>query len=294
LPRVDRITYDEAKQDLLQYYAASGARDLTEAGFRLSHLDRVFGGRRLAAIGGAEMTAYAVARQQAGAANGTINRELATLSRLLRLAYEQNKLVRLPVVRRLKEAAPRQGFFEQEHFRTVRRALPEDLQVAVTLFYAFGWRLNEVMALERRQLDLDAGTIRLDPGTTKNDEGRVIALPPDLRRLLAEQVARVEALQRRLGCIVPLLFPKLTGRRAGTPRGDWRKRWATACRKAGVPGRLRHDFRRTAVRNMVNAGVPERVAMTVTGHKTRSVFDRYHIVSPADLQEVARKLTGTI
>src|SRR5215831_3667487 len=65
-------------------------------------------------------------------------------------------------------------------------------------------------------------------------------------------------------------------------------------RLAGAPGMLRHDFRRTAVRNLVKVGVPERVAMTITGHKTRCVFDRYHIVSPGDLREAARKLPGTI
>src|SRR5206468_4872805 len=125
------------------------------------------------------------------------------------------------------------------------------------------------------------------------DEGRIVYLTPELKALLATQLNRVETLQRRTGKIIPYLFPHLSGRRAGARRRDFRKAWTTACEKAGVAGRIRHDFRRTGVRNMVNAGVPERVAMKVTGHKTRAVFDRYHIVSPADLQDVARKLAGT-
>ena len=141
---------------------------------------------------------------------------------------------------------------------------------------------------------LEAGTLRLDPGATKNDEGRLVYLPPDLQGTLQTQMDRVRAFALKMGRIVPYLFPHLAGRFTGRRRQDFRKAWTTACQQAGLAGRLRHDFRRTAVRNMVNAGVPERVAMTVTGHKTRAVFDRYHIVSPGDLQEVARKLTGIV
>jgi integrase len=185
-------------------------------------------------------------------------------------------------------------------------SLADDLQLALGLAYGLGWRIqSEVLSLERRQVDLDTGTLRLEPGTTKNDEGRTVYLTPGRNAALAGQVARVEALQKRLGRIIPWLFPNLRGAKQanvgrkrvpvlGERRGDFRKAWLTACRKAGCPGMLRHDFRRTAVRNMVNAGVPERVAMQVTGHRTRSVFDRYHIVSPADLQDVARRMTGTI
>jgi integrase len=198
-------------------------------------------------------------------------------------------------IHKLKEGAPRQGFFEREPFEAVRQHLSSDLQVVVTIAYTFGWRMqSEVLTLERRQLNLEAGTLRLEPGSTKNDDGRVVYLTPELKSLLAAQLERVRALERDMGRILAPLFPHLNGRHKGERIQDFKKAWKAACEKAGCPGMLRHDFRRTAVRNMVNLDVPERVAMKVTGHKTRSVFDRYHIVSPADLHEVARKLTGTI
>ena len=87
----------------------------------------------------------------------------------------------------------------------------------------------------------------------------------------------------------PHLFPHVEGRRGGQPRQDLRKPWKIACKNAGCIGMVRHDFRRTAVRTMVNLGVPEKVAMAVTGHKTRNGFDRYLIVSPSDLQDLARR-----
>jgi integrase len=295
LPRVERIRYEELARDLRTYYQTTGTRDLREAEGRLKPLDRFFRGYRAVSITAPVMTTYVAKRQAAGVSNGTINRELGLLSRMLRLAYENDKLVRLPVIRKLKEAPPREGFFEQEQYEAVRRHLRPDLRAAVAIEYTFGWRNRaEVLALARRQLDLAAGTLRLDPGSTKNDEGRLVYLTPGLKAELAQQVERVRALEREMGRIIPHLFPHLTGRFRGERIRDFRKAWATACRKAGVPGKLRHDFRRTAVRDLVNAGVPERVAMKVTGHKTRSVFDRYHIVSPADLQDVARRLSPGI
>jgi len=154
---------------------------------------------------------------------------------------------------------------------------------------------SEVLALERRHLDLEGGALRLDPGMTKNRKGRIVYVTVELHALLGAQAERMKGLERKLGRISPL-FPHLRAAHtakalAGTKRADFRKAWVTACTEAGIPGKLRHDFRRTAARNLIRTGVPERVAMTITGHLSRSVFDRYNIVSDGDLRGAARKLS---
>jgi integrase len=293
LPRADRIRYEEAAADLRAHYTTTGSRDLDEAEKRLKHLDAFFTGRRLLSIGGAEATAYVEHRQRQEIANGTINRELALLTKMLRLAYEHGKLLRLPVIRKLKEAAPRAGFCEPEIFAAIRKRLPEPHGLALACCYTLAWRRAEVFGLEWRHLDLERGVVRLDAERSKTDEGREAFLPPPLLAELRAHRATFEALQRKLGRVIPHVFVRLTGKLAGRQIGDFRKRWEKACAAAGVPGLLVHDLRRSGVRNMVRAGVLEGVAMKISGHRTRSVFDRYNVTSSRDLQEAARRLAGT-
>src|SRR5262245_40776346 len=266
-PRLDRIRYEELAEDLRRYYATTGKRTKVESETRFAHLDRFFTGVRIVSITPAMVARYVAGRQVSkpgpggvmipGAANATINRELGVLSRMLRLGYKHGKVLRLPVIEKLAEAPPRAGFFEQAQFEAVRRHLPADLQVAAAIAYTFGWRTqSEILTREWRHVDLEAGTLRLDPGEAKNGEGRVY-LTPALKAARTGQRGPAEALQKRLGRIIPAVFPHLGGtRRQGTPRQDYRKAWQTACTAAGVAGRIRHDFRRTAVRNMERAGVP--------------------------------------
>ena len=186
----------------------------------------------------------------------------------------------------LEENNVRQGFFERWEFEVVLVKLPDCLKPPFTFAYRTGWRmLSEVLPLRWANVDLEAGTVRLDPGTTKNKDGRVIYLTSELQDLLEKQWA--EHLAHYPEC--PLVFHD-----HGRPIVNYYKRWHRACREAGLSGKIPHDFRRTAVRNMVRAGIPERVAMQISGHKTRAIFDRYHIVSDGDLKEAARRLEGAV
>lgn len=290
--RFDKVTYTDLEADLLDHYRVSGKRNLKDAEGRVQPLTAFFQRYRAAAIRPPAITAYAKHRQAAGLANATINRELSILRKMLRLAVRNGKVHAVPHVDMLQEPPARQGFFEPEQWAAVRKRLPEDVRVACDIGYTFAWRIkSEVLTLQRRHVDLDAGTIRLDPGSTKNKDGRIVYLTPDLTRLLREQFARVDRLSRESGRIIPHVFPHLTGRFQGERIGNFRQAWQTACRRAGMPGKLVHDFRRTGVRDMVRKGIPERVAMQISGHKSRSVFERYNIVSDGDLRRAAESLS---
>ena len=147
-----------------------------------------------------------------------------------------------------------------------------------------------MLSLQWRHIDRQAGTVRLDPGTTKNSDGRVFPygdLLPELRDIMREQWAATKRVEQTRGIVCPSVF-----HRNGKPIRDLRAAWQDAVGQAGCSDRIPHDFRRTAVRNLVRAGVPDKIAMMLTGHKTRSVFDRYDIVDEADLRDGIHKLAS--
>jgi integrase len=230
---------------------------------------------------------YVTLRRKKGTSHKSINNELEVLIKTLRVAYENNKLFRIPIIHKLTINNVRQGFFEENDFIRVRHLLREDYQVAVTIAKVYGWRMqSEFLSLEWRHVDLHptVGTLRLDPGTTKDNDGRIVYLTSELNTMLTAQLQRVQALERQMGKIIPYVFPHRSGKFQGDRIQDFKKAWETACKKAGCPGMLRHDFRRTAVRNFERAAVPRSIAMKNTGHRTESVYSRYDIVNDADLK----------
>jgi integrase len=220
--------------------------------------------------------------------NAEINRELQILKRCFNLARKEGRLLHTPHVPMLREDNVRKGFLDTPQLQATLAFLPAELQAVVRFAYITGWRVaSEILPLEWSRVDFQAREVRLDPGTTKNREGRIFPMNADLRALLIGQRQVTDGVQRERGRIVRFVF-----HRNGEPIRSLSKAWKTACAKAGIPGRILHDMRRSAVRNMVRSGISETVAMKLSGHQTRSVFDRYDITSTRDLQEAAERLTG--
>jgi len=285
---VEKTTFDDLAEMLLTDFRINGRRSLDRVEDALTHLRGMFAGWRALDLTADRVAAYVNRRQAERAANATINRELSGLKRMFRLGERAGRVTGRPYIALLHEDNVRQGFLDHATFDALRALLPAPLRPVLTFAYVTGWRLkSEVLPLQWRQVDFAAGLVRLEPGTTKNAEGRMFPCTPALRTCLEAQRAATDALQRQGDRIIPWVF-----HRDGAPIKHFRRAWRTACRAAGQPQLIPHDLRRSAVRNLERAGVPRSVAMTLVGHKTESVYRRYAIVDETMLRDGAAKLSA--
>ncbi len=221
----------------------------------------------------------------------TVNRSLQDFRAALNLARKEEKLSRIPYFPIHREDNARRGFFERDEHEAILPHLPDPHCDIAEFGYRTGWRRGEIEPLEWKNVDRDGGTVFLMD--SKNGEPRTFPLRDEAGNLtelgeLIEKRWKMRVYQTKEGPKISAYVFHHRGRRVWTFDEKWRK----ATEAARVPCRLFHDYRRTAVRDLVRAGVPQAVAMSITGHKTDSVFRRYNITSDADKQEAIRKLTS--
>ena len=281
-PSAERVYVGELL-DALEEDLKLGGKLTPQVRSHLRPIRAAFADRRAMALTAEMVDAYIEARL-ASAKPSTINRGTQLLHQAFALAVERGRLAFMPKIRRLSEVGnARQGFFERADFDAVVAKLPEYLQDFARFGYIVGWRKGSIASLSFA--DLDDQAIRLRAENSKSRRGQALPLEGELaaiieRRKAARQYTRADG---------TVALSAYVFHRDGEPVGDFRKAWATARKLAGISGRLFHDFRRTAVRNMVRAGVPETVAMAISGHKTPSVFDRYNITSEWDIREALKR-----
>lgn len=283
-PRESRLGFEDMTADLANYYGINGKASLESLPYFLKPLRAVFGMDRARGITDARVRKYVADRLRDGAKPATVNKELGVLKRMFKLAVEGKRLsaASTPLIKLLPENNTRTGFVEPAEFARLRDALPAHLRDAVSFLYASTWRVGEMRTLEWRDIDKGLGAIRLRPEVSKNRRGRTLILEGELLEIM-----RRASSARRLDC--PYVF-----HHDGQKIGDFRKTWHRARKTAGLAGVLIHDLRRSGIRNAIRADVREGVVMAMSGHRTRSVFDRYNISSDADLAAAAKKITAYV
>jgi integrase len=220
-----------------------------------------------------------------------VNKELTILRAMLNhafKAYTPPKILHVPrFPEKMKEPNPRQGFVTDEQYDALQANCKHQwLRALLAIAYTFGFRKGELVGRVQRnqpemkvsQINLKNRTIHLWAGTTKNEQGRTVKMTDEVYNLLCECVRDKKP--------DDAVFTWATGK----PVKDFRGAWSEMTKAAGLPSLLPHDFRRSAARNLLCAGVSRDVAKRVTDHLTDSMFSRYNIVAETDLADAADKL----
>jgi len=288
MPVNRKITVAEVLEEYLKDLRIREVKGIRNEEFRLgkdSPLSIALGHYRVAALSRNILVEFQEERRKAGRSNATINHDLQGLRSALLLAERSGRIFRVPAFPAKLRSKVRTGFFSEEEVgKLIEAAVKANalwLAEMIRFAYATGWRRGELMGLRWEWVDSEAGEIRLPE--TKNGEGRVVPIAGEL----VEIMEHLETLRR----FRPSEFVfHDNGRRITRKR--FTHAWNASRKAAGLSQRLFHDFRRSAARRMNNAGVPQFVAMRVTGHKTASMYKRYSIVETADIARALDRVAG--
>jgi len=275
------VAYGMVKE-LIDDYRLNQRKSLDRALRSSWELARRFEGFRLARITTDQITEYKITRVKENMANASINRELAALRRIFHLALSSTppKVPAVPKIVMLEENNVRMGFFEHAEYLAVRGQLQDYLKPVLDCGYTYGGRRKEILSIEWPMVDMISGKINL--GKSKNGEPRIWYLTPGIYKTLLEYKMRRDK-----------EYPeqkKVLVRPDGAPIIDFKEGWESACRRCGLEGKLFHDLRRTAVRNMEIAGISRKVAMQIAGLKTEHIYSRYRIIAEPDLSAATARM----
>jgi len=293
---VKKLRYEDLRDCLVANYTASGKiverknadgeLEILYSGRTglLKPLDDFFAGMPVTAITTETLEQFVAKRKENGVSGPSANRHLALLRRAFNLAKQKGKLQNVPHFPMAQESKPRKGFVEKEQFTALRDKFPENLRPTVTFLYTTGCRFGAAKQVKWNWVNLDAATIDLPAEVVKNDEPLTLPLSTELVAML-KKVFRNDA--------KPVFDTT-----------NWRKEWNKAAVAAGLgekigeewyeyKGIIPHDLRRSAIRNMIRAGINQTVAMSISGHKTASVFRRYDITDLKDKRDAMAKLEAS-
>lgn len=290
-PAQERVPFDDLLKAVERDYEVRELHSLGSLRSHLIHVRAYFGNDKALAVTTDRLREYVAHQQRQGLSAASIQRQLEAIRRAFRLAAESNLITFVPVIPLISVKNARQGFVSRADFEALlanlgelqgsgaeRRFVTEpNIQDFTAFAFWTGMRKGEITRLSWEAFDRETWALRLHAKDAKTGHGRALALVGPLREIMERRIAA-----RRLDC--PLVF-----HRDGKPVIRFEYHWANAVKRAGLPGVRFHDLRRSAIRNLVRAGVDPAIAMKISGHRTRAVFDRYNIVSEQDLAQAMQK-----